>query len=210
MLMGQGRIDEYNQLLKQVINTILFVVLPGIIGLFMVSQDVILILAGEKYVRATYALKITCFAMLGSAMSTIFDQCALIPAKREKKILISSTTSALLNIGLNFILIPIIAERGAALTTVLAEFTTMFMNFYFSRDITGFVFKDKETWKNIITVLLGCGGIVVVCALSYSIFQQMFVRLVVSVICSVIVYGLILLVTKNQVALIFLSKLKQK
>lgn len=210
MLMGQSRMEEYNKLLKQVLNVMLLIILPGIAGLFMVSKDVILILAGDKYLRATYALRITCFAMLGSAMSGIFNQCALIPAKREKKTLISSTTSALLNIGLNFILIPIIAERGAALTTVLAEFTMMFMNFYFSRDITGFVFKDKETWKNIITVLLGCGGIVVVCALSYSIFQQMFVRLVVSVICSVIVYGLILLVTKNQVALIFLSKLKQK
>ncbi|MER8277532.1 polysaccharide biosynthesis C-terminal domain-containing protein, partial [Acinetobacter baumannii] len=81
--------------------------------------------------------------------------------------------SALLNIGLNFILIPIIAEKGAALTTVLAEFTMMFMNFYFSRDITGFVFKDRETWKNIITVLLGCVGIIAVCALSSALFQQM-------------------------------------
>lgn len=210
MLMGQGRIDEYNQLLKQVINTILFIVLPGIAGLFMVSQDVIIIIAGEKYLRATYALKITCFAMLGSAMSVIFNQCALIPAKREKRTLISSTTSALLNIGLNFILIPIIAEKGAAVTTVLAEFTMMFMNFYFSRDITGFVFKDKETWKNIITILLGCAGIVAVCALSYAFFQQMFIRLVISVISSVIIYVAILLVTKNQVALIFLSKVKQK
>lgn len=210
MLMGQGRIDEYNQLLKQVVNTILFIVLPGIAGLFMVSQDVVIIIAGEKYLRATYALKITCFAMLGSAMSAIFNQCALIPAKREKRALISSTTSSLLNIGLNFILIPIIAEKGAALTTVLAEITMMFMNFYFSRDITGFVFKDKETWKNIITVLLGCVGIVAVCALSYDIFRQMFIRLIISVISSIVIYVVILLVTKNQVALTFLSKVKQK
>lgn len=208
MLMGQGRIDEYNQLLKQVINTILFIVLPGIAGLFMVSQDVIIILAGEKYLRVTYALKITCFAMLGSAMSVIFNQCALIPAKREKRTLISSTTSALLNIGLNFVLIPIIAEKGAALTTVLAEFTMMFMNFYFSRDITGFVFKDRETWKNIITVILGCVGIVIVCSFSHILFQQVFIRLLISVISSVIIYVSILLVTKNKIALTFLSKVK--
>ena len=84
----------------------------------------------------------------------------------------------------------------------------MFMNFYFSRDITGFVFKDRETWKNIITVLLGCVGIIAVCALSSALFQQMFIRLVVSVISSVIVYLAILLATKNQVALIFLSKVR--
>lgn len=84
------------------------------------------------------------------------------------------------------------------------------MNFYFSRDITGFVFKDKETWKNIITVLLGCVGIVAVCALSYDIFRQMFIRLIISVISSIVIYVVILLVTKNQVALTFLSKVKQK
>lgn len=208
MFMGQGRMSEYNKLLKQVINIMIFLVLPGILGLFMVSKEVIVLLAGEKYLRASYALRISCFAMLGSAMSGIFNQYALIPAKREKKTLISSVISALLNIGLNFILIPIIAEKGAALTTVLAEFTMMFMNFYFSRDITGFVFKDRETWKNIITVLLGCVGIIAVCALSSALFQQMFIRLVVSVISSVIVYLAILLATKNQVALIFLSKVR--
>ncbi|RBQ01391.1 hypothetical protein, partial [Pedobacter miscanthi] len=36
MFMGQGRMSEYNKLLKQVINIMIFLVLPGILGLFMV------------------------------------------------------------------------------------------------------------------------------------------------------------------------------
>lgn len=210
MLMGQGRMEEYNKLLKQVINTILFIVLPGIAGLFMVSKDVILILAGEKYLRATYALQISCFAILGSAMSTIFNQCALMPSRRERKTLISSTTSALLNIGLNFILIPIMAEKGAALTTVLAEFTMMFMNFYFSRDITGFVFKDKKTWKNIITVLIGCVAIILTCGISILVFNHMFIRLIVSVFGSALAYILILIIFKNEIMIMFLKQIKGK
>lgn len=209
VLMGQKRMDEYRQLLKRLINMLLVIILPGIIGLFMVSKDVILIIAGEKYLRATVALQITCFAMLGSAMSTIFTLCALMPAKREKKTLISSSTSALLNIGLNFILIPIFAEKGAAFTTVLAEFTMMTMNFYFSRDITGFVFKDKQTWKNIFSAVAGCVGIFLACRVS-SVLPNMFIRLMVSISCSGVVYAIILLVLKNEVALRMFNQLMSK
>lgn len=209
MLMGQKRIEEYQELLKQLINIVLVVILPGVIGLFMISKDIILIIAGEKYLRATAALQITCFAMLGSAMSTIFNQCALMPAKREKKTLLSSSTSALLNIGLNFILIPIFAEKGAAFTTVLAEFAMMIMSSYFSRDITGFVFKEKQTWKNIFSAVAGCIGIIFVCRVS-SILPNMFIRLMVSISCSGVVYVIILLVLKNEVALSMFNQLISK
>lgn len=209
MLMGQKRMDEYNKLLQQLINMVLVIILPGIIGLFMISTDVILIIAGEKYLRATVALQITCFAMLGSAMSTIFNQCALMPSKREKKTLISSSTSALLNIGLNFILIPIFAERGAAFTTVLAEFMMMTMNFYFSRDITGFVFKDKKTWKNIFSSVIGCIAIVLVCRIT-SVLPNMFIRLIISISCSGVVYAVVLLVLRNEIALKMLNQIVSK
>lgn len=210
MLMGQKRMDEYRKLLKQLINMILIIILPGIMGLFMVSRDVILIIAGEKYLRATLALQITCFAMLGSAMSTIFNQCALMPAKREKKTLISSTTSAVLNIGLNFILIPMFAEVGAAFTTVLAEFMMMTMNFFFSRDITGFVFKDKQTWKNIFSSLIGCFGIASICRLSSTIFNSIFIRVLASVTGSVFIYIAILLLLRNKVAVGLLKQLTSR
>lgn len=206
MLMGQKRMLEYHELLKQLVNMVLLIILPGIIGLFMVSKDVILIIAGEKYLLAVPALQITCFAMLGSALSGIFNQCALIPAKRERRTLISSSTSALLNIGLNFILIPIFAEKGAAFTTVLAEFTMMTMNFYFSRDITGFVFKDKQTWKNILTVLVGCIEIIIICKVSSMIFSILIVRLATSVICSGVVYIVTLLILRNETALKIFSR----
>lgn len=210
MLMGQKRMDEYQGLLDQLINILLMIILPSIIGLFMLSKDVILIIAGEKYLRATPALQITCFAMLGSAMSTVFNQCALMPAKREKKTLISSTTSAVLNIGLNFILIPMFAEVGAAFTTVLAEFMMMTMNFFFSRDITGFVFKDKQTWKNIFSSLIGCFGIASICRLSSTIFNSIFIRVLASVTGSVFIYIAILLLLRNKVAVGLLKQLTSR
>lgn len=208
MLMGQKRMQEYNKILKQLIDTMLSIVLPGITGLFMISKEVILIIAGSKYLQATSSLQILCFAILGSAMSTIFNQCALIPAKREKKTLISSTTSATLNIGINFILIPLLAENGAALTTVMSQFVMMLMNYYFSRDITGFVFRDKQVLKNILTEVIGCVGIVIICLLCQLFFSGILLKLTFSVILSVLIYAVILLVMRNTIAINFYKQFK--
>lgn len=95
MLMGHRRMDDYNKLLKNVINTVLAIVIPGCIGLFMVSRDVVLIISSEKYLRATASWQIFSFAIIGSALSTIFNQCVLMPAKRERKSLISFSVSAI-------------------------------------------------------------------------------------------------------------------
>ncbi|MDB6239535.1 flippase, partial [Lactobacillus amylovorus] len=49
MLLGQRRLKEYNQVLSGVIETLSILVLPASIGLIMLSEDVVLIIAGHKY-----------------------------------------------------------------------------------------------------------------------------------------------------------------
>lgn len=200
MLMGQNRMEEYKALLKNLIDFLLMLVLPGVVGLFFLSKDIILIISSAKYSDATLSLRILSFALLGNALATIFNQCALIPAKREKKTLISSTTSAIFNLVFNLILVPFIAQNGAALTTVASEFIVMFMNYYYSRDITGFVFKDRQTIKNIAIDLLGCVAVGIICVLSTVLIDQMIIRDIVSVILSVVAYSAILLALKHSAA----------
>ncbi len=209
MLMGQHKFREYNRTLRQLVNVMLFIILPGIVGLFMTSKEIILILAGNKYIRSVASLQILCFAILGSALSTIFNQCALIPTKREKKTLISSSVSAILNIIINLILIPLYSEIGAALTTVLSQFVMMFLNYYFSRDITGFIFKNREIWHNLGTILLGCGGIVITCLLCQCI-PNYILQLFLKVFLSVIIYIVVTLALKNTVAVDYLNLFKKK
>lgn len=210
MLMGQKRLREYSRILKQLVNALLLIVFPGIVGIFMLSKNIILLIASEKYVESIFPLRILCFAILGSALSTVFNQCALIPAKRESKTLIGSTTSAIMNIGLNFVLIPIWAESGTALTTVLSEFLMMGMNFYFSRDITGFVFRDKDFWNNLISVIIGCIGIIIVCLACENFIKQMILNLLVSVILSVFIYIIIVLLLRNSAAITMIDSFRER
>lgn len=207
-LMGQGRLREYQKLFTNLFNTILAIVIPGVAGLFMISQDVIILIASRKYLEAVPSLRILSFAIFGSILNGLFQNCALIPAKREKKVLLSTTVTAVFNIVLNLILIPIFAEKAAALTTVLSEVLMLVMNAFFAKDIVSFIFKDKKLWKNIAISLVSCVGIVLSGILCQQYIHIMMLRLIVTVTVSILLYGISMLVLKNTVALDLVKQIK--
>lgn len=205
MLMGQKKFTKYKETLKNLVNTLVLIVFPGITGLFMLSKNVVLLIAGEKYVDSTVPLQILCLAIIGSAMSTIFNQCVLLPAKREKKTLISTIISAIVNIALNFALIPLFLENGPAITTLLSEIIMMMMNFYFSRDIVAYIFKDKEFWYNSLVVIVGCLAIILICIICKLFFKVFVVNLILSIMFSILGYAIIVFLLKNTIANSLLS-----
>lgn len=207
---GKGDKEDYDNLMFKVANTLLVITIPAMIGLALISKNIILILAGEKYLPSQSSLCLLSIAIIFSIFSTLFNQCALIPYKREKYSLVSSCISAAENIGLNFILIPLIAENGAAITTVLAEFTMAIMNFYNSRDLLGNVFSNKKTVRNFITIAIGCVGITLICRVAMTYLSSVLLQTIVAIIGSGIVYVAILLVLKNPIAKTILQSIKLK
>jgi O-antigen/teichoic acid export membrane protein len=207
---GRHMKEEYDSLMLKVSNTLFVIIFPTIVGLIMLSRNIVLIIGGSKYEPSKASLTILSVAIFFSIFSMLFNQCALIPYKREKYSLFSSVFSACENFGLNFLLIPLLAERGAAITTVLAELTMASMNFYNSRDIVGGVFRNKMTKKNILTIIIGCVSIVVVCMLSCMYISNMIIQTLIAVAGSMIAYFGILLGTKNPIAKELFGKIKIK
>lgn len=208
MLFGNHRIREYKNILSKLTNTLLVLALPASVGLFMLAKEVILTISGPNYIRSVSSLQILCFAYIFSILAWILSDCVLIPAKREKNLLISMTISAILNIVFNLVFIPLWDENATAISTVLAEASMFISNFYFSKDLVSDVFKSKYFWKNFITSAVGCIGIIVICLLCNSIIQSMIIKTIFSIILSVITYGIILLILKNEIAKSILNKVK--
>lgn len=207
---GKNMRHEYDELMKKVLNILLIITIPSMIGLIMLSKDVVIIFAGKKYLPSLSSLRLLSIALIFSVFSTLFNQCALIPLKRERLSLISSTISAVENIGLNFILIQLFAENGAAITTVLAELTMAVMNYYNSRDIMGKVFKNKTTKINIISIAIGSVAIVVICYFASHYFSNYILQTVVSIAASVIAYIGVLLLLRNPIALVAIKDIKDR
>lgn len=210
MLLGKKRYREYNSLLGRLINTLVLIVLPSIIGLIMLSKDVVAIIAGSKYASSVISLQILSLALIFKLMCSVFNECALIPLKRENKSLIAFVLAAVLNIGINFIVIPLMSERGTAMTTVIAEFIAMAFCFYYGRDVLLPVVRNSGVVYNLITVLIGSVGIVSVCLLGNTLISQRILRIAVNIIASGIFYASLLLIMKNETAFGILEQIKER
>ena len=198
MLMGQGKLSNYKQLFKKLLQTMILIVLPAVVGLMMTSKSIVLIIAGGEYLKSATPLSILSIALFFGTLNTIFVECVLIPAKRERATLITAVIAAITNLLLNFVLIPHYSEVGTAMTTVIAECLSMLMNFYFSRDIIGEIFLAKGFWKENLNIVIGTIAIWLVCILIKSLIYSNIIQLIISIICSCVIYILILYVLRNK------------
>lgn len=209
MLMGKKRWDEYNNVLARLTNTLVIFMFPAMTGLFMLGKTVVLIISGRSFIDATPSLHILCIALVFSLGSWILSDCVLIPAKREKLVLIATIISAILNIILNIIFIPLWNEKAAAFSTVVAEASMMIFNLYFAKDIVKDIFFSRIFKKNVFSSLVGCLGIILVCWLCDIGWNNVIFKTISSIILSAGIYGAILIFLRNSTAIGVMNKVKK-
>ncbi len=205
---GSKQIKKYNSILTNLTNTLVIFILPISIGLFMLAKEVILIISGSKYLRATNSLQILCFAYFFAVLNYVLNDGVLIISKREKYALRSTVVSATVNIVFNLIFIPFWDENAAAISTVLAEMCLFIVDYHYSKDIVNSIFRSRELVKNLMTSIIGCIGIIIVCVLCDIGWQSIILKTIFSTIGSVVIYGAILILLKNKIALNMLYKAK--
>ena len=210
MLIGKRRIKEYIHILQEVISSLSILGLPAAVGVVMLSKEIILIIAGKKYLDGILSLQIITWALIFSNFSTIFNQCVLIPVKRESKSLRNTIITGIINIGLNFVFIPLWSYNGTALSTVIAEFMVMTLNGWSARDYIGPIVKSKKTIKNIIDSIIGCIGIILICVLLKIGVSSLMLRTILSIILSIGIYSAILIFLKDDMAIEYLSKVIER
>ena len=205
MLMGKKKMKEYNEIFSKVMSSLSLFVIPGTIGLMMLSKNIILIIAGEKYLPSVNSLRIIGLAIIFSNYSFIFSNCALIPAKRETIALKNTVITAILNIGLNLVLIPFFSYDGTSFSTVVAEFLTMTLNFWASRDLIGKTVFSKKVVHDIRDSLISSVGIVVICIICVNSYSSLYTQTILSIIFSIIIYICMLIVLKIEMAMNYLE-----
>ncbi len=204
-LIGEGKTEEYNRLFEQTIKSMLTLVLPAMVGLFMLSDEVILLIAGESYLPGTTALRILSLALGCAVIAYTLVQLVLLVWKKDKQYLRSTVISAVANLVLNFVAVPLWGWNGAALTTLLAEGIVLCSAIWYSRGLV----KVNGLARTVVSCGIGCAGIVLVC-LACKMIPMYILRVIVSIIGSVAAYGVLMLLTKNEIALYGLNMVKSR
>lgn len=193
---GDNNHAEFVKTVKVLLFTLCSIAAPCVVGIIALSDEIVLLVAGNKYTSASSSLRLLGVALMFCLLSWCWGQCVLITMKMEKVLFVSTLISAIVNVILNIILIPYMAENAAALSTIIAELICMVINWAYGRR---FAKIDGLFWL-LGKVAMGCVGIFAsVKILRLLAWDNYIVFMIVSIITSVIVYFGIEILIRNDI-----------
>ena len=199
--------EKYNETLKKISSFLMIISLPIVCGLFMLSREVILITGGLTYLPGNYALKILSIAMVFAVLCTFCMNSILIANRREKDCLKATLISAIVNVALNFIALPLWGMAGAAITTIAAEFLNLCLLLRSSKKIVDLTLFNV---KNAFQCVIASFSVIGTCSLIQHLMVGTVLTFVLSFALSIPIYFISLFLLKNECSKEFLEIMKNK
>lgn len=196
-----------NNMLKKALSVLLIIGLPCAVGSICLAKEIILIIAGQEYISSAFTLCILMVSFLFSLVGGNFlGNMVLLPSKREDLYMKICCVSTLINIILNFFLIPLYGANAAAVTTVFAALLML---------IILLITKDKKIKLNYIgsvakSPIIGSFFIILFCILIKLLFSNLLIKTAICIIGSVVIYFVTLLLLKNELCIELLDLLQKK
>ena len=180
--------------------------IPVAAGLFILVKPLILLLCGDKYLQAINVTKIMSPYIVLTAVNIFVGSNLLIAYGKERYRLISVIAASILDIILNYILIPSYGAFGAAFATLITELSLfLFHIIYFHK-----FFKQLKLLKSILQFCLA--AIIMAFGVYYckNTIDGYISELFISIIVGVLIYFFTLLLLKNESLYEILFALKKK
>ncbi|MEG0517904.1 MAG: flippase [Bacteroidales bacterium] len=153
---SMGRTTEFIELGNKAISFTAALVFPMAVGLILLANPIILIFSGPSYIPAIYTLQIIAPITIFIGFSSLLGIQILYPLGKENLVIAATLTGAVVNVTLNFFLIPIYAQTGAAIASLTAESAVVIMVIILGRKHLPFHFITRQNFNYLIgTILMG-------------------------------------------------------
>lgn len=156
-------------------------------GIFLVSNDIVVVLFGYDFYKSGEIIKILSITILASAWANVIRTQYLIPSGKDTIYVISTIGGAVVNLLLNIVLIPQYGAYGACLGTIAAEYFVMIYQTVKVRKVLEIKRYFNLAWKDLV---ISCGIIL----FSYEVgnfFSDIYVRLLVNIFIAIVLFGTI-------------------
>lgn len=202
-----GDYKQINRLLKNVFGVIVFIGVPCIAGTMSLANEIVLLAGGEKYTSAALPLSILMisfgFSLLGGSF---LGNMVLLPSKKEKEYMVICCIATVVNVILNVFLIPYGGAIAAAGTTSFCSFIMMVLMVKYRDKRIELDYIKKMLFSPIVGSIL----IIVYCKIVHWLCNIFFIKIMISIIGSVIIYLFISFYLKNEIMLQFFNKIRIK
>lgn len=127
LLSKEGKRNEANRMIDYSMLFVCFLSCGMAFGISAIAPNVVSLLMGEEFVHCIGLIKIISTSMVFFSFANVIRTQYLIPKKKDRSYIISVFAGAIINLIANYFLIPQFQSTGAAIGTVMAEFTVCFV-----------------------------------------------------------------------------------
>ena len=95
--------EIYEEKLNNSISSLIFIIVPMCLGVFVLSKEAIILYAGIKYLMAIVPLMIACITRIFISLESVMNNLVMYPNNREDRILKVSLTCGISNLIINYL-----------------------------------------------------------------------------------------------------------
>ena len=188
---------EFDRILNIGFRIITFITIPVCFGIILLSEDLILLLYGDAFTKASFVLAIFAVLVPIKGICDLLCYQTVICIGKEKLLVPAAGIALIVNVALNCYLIPSFAEIGATTASVFTEITVNCVMLIFVCRNIAITINKREVLVILLSTLAMCVSVVVVKFLSRDVFINCSLGFVVGAI----VYIFINTVAGNELVL---------
>lgn len=203
---SKGKKNEIKSNLSLSFNLTFFLAMPMVFGIIAVADNFVPWFYGAGFSEVTTLLKIFSPIILFIGISSILGIQYLVPINKQNMLTKSVLAASIINVILNFILIPIYKSYGGAIASVIAELTVCIIMYVLLRKEIDF----KAIFKMAVDYLIsGILMFLIIILLTHNL-KACISTTVIQLFIGCVSYIIILIILKNDFVLIQIKLLLAK
>lgn len=195
--------EKYAAYITTGLKIVLMLAVPACIGMMLVAEDIIIAIFGPEFLLATKVLQVLSVFTIIKGAGDILCYQLIISSGNEQKLITSRICGGLANVVLNAIMIPYYGHVGAAVASVISELVVNGMMLPHALAVVKIRLEKTYLFSTALSVV----GLIAAVFVLQCILDAGIIRLLVSVIAGIAVYGSVLLITHNELLCELLKKI---
>lgn len=209
LLKNEGK-KVYEDKLNNSISSLLFVIVPMCLGVFVLSKEIIILYAGKKYLAAVIPLMIACITRIFISLESVMNNLVMYPNNREDRILKVSLFCGISNLIINYLLVlfKIFSPITALTTTGLVELIVFITHYLYAKkkmNIDIQIFTKKNSIYIILSLMF-----IPISLLIKKMELGFYITMMVIIISCAFLYCVVLYIIKDNNLIFIFDKFKNK
>jgi O-antigen/teichoic acid export membrane protein len=174
-MFGNKEYGDLKVILNKSFDFIVFLAVPICVGLMLLAPELMYVLSGSQFNEAIITMQILSPLTLVIGLGCFWGFQILIPAGKEKEMLISVTIGMVVNLALNCVLISLYKQNGAAVANIVSEIVVTAAYMYFCVKFLPFKISHKLLFTSIIGTVPAVALIIILKELKLNVYLMLIV-----------------------------------